>query len=250
MLCFNVFVYEKINMNELKKLVHDIHKSQAVDNLFFQKWMSNKFNIEDLAIFARNYWEWNFCFPEALAVLVANTKDITVRVEYTKILFSEMGNGNQRCAHSILFEEFCNKLAEKMGYPGYLNIENLKKNVPLLKETQNLNAWQKEMYSRLDIAAGAQLALEWQAYTMIRKLYDGARNYMDLWDNPDEFHEACEFFYVHIGAAEKEHKDESILAAKQLIDNGADIKNVEEGFCTNLQLIGDFWNGIAKSCSN
>ena len=235
-------------MRELKELVKAIDKHEAVNNQFYQKWLQGQLSIEGLKIFVRNYWEWTFRFPEALAGLVANTQDITARLEYTKILYSEMGNGHLRNVHSRLFEEFCNKLSIALGKPGLLSIENLKKTVPLLDETQKINAWQKETYfNQYAIAAGAQLALEWQAYTMIRKLYEGARNYMNLWENQDEFHEACEFFYVHIGEAEKEHKEESILAANKIIEAGASFEDIKSGFCKNLELISNFWNAIAKN---
>lgn len=236
-------------MHELKKLTESIHQSVAVENKFFNKWLANQLSIEELAVFVRNYWEWTYCFPEALAGLLSKTKDVKARVEYAKILFSEIGNGQINKVHSVLFEEFCNQLSEKLGHPGYLEIKRLQQNVRLLKTTQDLTTWQKETYLNTDMAAGAQLALEWQAYTMIRQLYEGARNYMYLWDNPDEFYEACEFFYVHIGAAEKDHKEESILAAQQLIDNGADLEKIKAGFSQNLHLIGGFWNGIAEYIS-
>ncbi len=235
-------------MQELKELVKAIDKHEAVNNQFYQKWLRGPLSIEGLGVFVRNYWEWTFRFPEALAGLVANTQDITARLEYTKILYSEMGNGHLRNVHSRLFEEFCKKLSIALGKPGLLNIENLKKTAPLLAETQKINAWQKETYfNQYAIAAGAQLALEWQAYTMIRKLYEGARNYMALWENQDEFHEACEFFYVHIGEAEKEHKEESIIAANKIIEAGASFEDIKTGFCKNLELIGNFWNAIAKN---
>lgn len=237
-------------MYELKKLAQSTRQSIAVNNLFFDKWLKSPLTIDEIAVFARNYWEWTFCFPQALAGLLAQTTDIKARVEYTKILFSEMGNGQNNKVHSALFEQFCNQLALKLGHPGYLEIERLKQAFPLLKATQELNRWQRETYSNSELAIGAQLALEWQAYTMIRKLYDGARNYMHLWENPDDFHEACEFFYVHIGAAEKDHKEESILAAKQLVDKGMAFKSIEEGFCQSLHLIGNFWNDIANYMEN
>ena len=34
-----------------------------------------------------------------------------------------------------------------------------------------------------------------------------ARNYLPLGSNPDEVHEACEYFYTHIGAVEKDHHE-------------------------------------------
>lgn len=235
-------------MQSLQGLTDNISRSQAVNNLFFDTWTTKQLTMDKFAIFARNYWEWTFCFPEVVAAIISNTKDVKTRIEYTKILFSEMGYGDQRAVHSTLFENFCNELAKQAGCPGFLNIENLKNNIPLLDETRELINWQKQIYLDQGIAAGAQLALEWQAYTMISQLYEGARNYKTLWaDNPDGFHEACEFFYAHIGEAEKHHKDESLNAAQQLVADGVSIDSIKEGFNKNLELIGNFWNAIAKA---
>jgi pyrroloquinoline quinone (PQQ) biosynthesis protein C len=91
---------------------------------------------------------------------------------------------------------------------------------------------------------GAQLALEWQAYTMLRKLYDGARNYLPLWSNPDEFHEACEYFYTHIGAAEKDHKKESLNAVRRYARDDESQALIIDGYYQHLKLIADFWAGL------
>ena len=238
-------------MEKLKNLVSHINEQDAVNNKFYHVWMNQKLSLEDLAIFVRNYWEWTFRFPEALAGLISNTDDVIAQVEYVKTLYSEMGNGQIDKVHSTLFENFCKELAKNMGRPGFLDIQALRQTIPLLQETKDLNTWQKGTYStNYAMAAGAQLALEWQAYTMIRKLYDGARNYMEFWQNPDGFHEACEFFYVHIGSAEKDHKDESIEAAAELITRGACFEDVELGFNKMLGLISNFWNGIANTLSH
>src|SRR3546814_2346498 len=90
--------------------------------------------------------------------------------------------------------------------------------------------------------SGAQLALEWQAYTMLRKMYDGACQYKGLWELEDEFHEACEYFYAHIGAAEKEHKIESLNGAKQFDLDELSRQRIESGFQEHLELFGQFWN--------
>jgi hypothetical protein len=37
-------------------------------------------------------------------------------------------------------------------------------------------------------------------------LYEGSRQYIDVFETLDEFHEYCEYFYVHIGEAEKDHR--------------------------------------------
>ena len=114
----------------------------------------------------------------------------------------------------------------------------------MLPSTQDLIEGERELYQDALKSAGAQLALEWQAYTMLRQLYDGARNYLPLWSNPDEFHEACEYFYTHIGAAEKDHKQESLKAVKQYAADEASLARIIEGYNRHLKLISGFWEGL------
>jgi pyrroloquinoline quinone (PQQ) biosynthesis protein C len=79
---------------------------------------------------------------------------------------------------------------------------------------------------------------------MLRKLYDGARNYLDLWPDPDEFHGACEYFYAHIGATEKDHKEESLHAVKRYAIDQESVAKIEEGYVRHLDLIFNFWKGL------
>lgn len=233
-------------MGALIHLVESIRTHEALDNIFFQKWVASRIAVEHLAVFARNYWEVTYRFPEALALLIANISNTDARTEYTKTLYSEMGNGNIKAVHSSLFERFCVDLFRHLGVSDYLNIKKLNEKISLLPETQGLINGQIELYTaQPSVAAGAQLALEWQAYTMIRKLYDGARNYIELWPTEDDFHESCEFFYVHIGSAEKEHKKQALLATERIIDSENLFLQAKYGFEKHLHLLAKFWNGIA-----
>lgn len=235
------------NADPLSSLVNEVYTHEALNNKFYTQWMISKLSLEKIAIFARNYWELTFRFPEALASLISNFEDLELRTEYSKTLFSEMGNGNPKAVHYVLFENFCNDLAQHMGQPGYLCIDNLKKNITLLPETVAVVKGQRVLYSQNPaIATGAQLAMEWQAYTMIRQLYDGVRNYIDLWPNQDSFHESCEFFYAHIGSAEKEHKIEALNAAYKILKNGGDLLDMKHGFNHHLKLLANFWNAVSQ----
>ena len=158
-------------MQEIIKLVETISVHRALNNRFYSKWTANPLPIEHIAIFARNYWEYTWHFPESLAGLIVNSQNLMARVEYTKILYSELGYGKAEKAHSFLFEQFLCDLSEKMGIPDYFSIQNLKEKYPLLEVTEKLIQGQKRLYSQnLAVAAGAQLALECQAYSMIAKL--------------------------------------------------------------------------------
>ena len=183
-------------------------------------------------------------FPDALASLVSATDDLDAKGEYVKTLYSEMGYGNSNKAHSVLLEQFFEKLANKLGENGRLDHDRLEREIEMMPTTKELIEGERQIYGDAHMSFGAQLALEWQAYTMLRKLYDGARNYLPLWSNPDEFHEACEYFYTHIGAAEKDHKEESLNAVERYARDEESLAWIVEGYHRHLKLISDFWLGL------
>lgn len=228
----------------LESLLLKITATPALDNAFYREWTSRRFSIPELQVFARNYGAWVRSFPDALAVLLVTTSDLEAKTEYVKTLYSEMGYGNATKVHSVLLSGFFKELARQMGHENKLDQEALAGAMRLLPGTTALIEGERALYSDTQMSFGAQLALEWQAYTMLRKLYDGARNYLDLWANPDEFHEACEYFYAHIGATEKDHKEESLKAVKRYAVDEQALDRITEGYNCHLELIANFWQGL------
>jgi hypothetical protein len=144
-----------------------------------------------------------------------------------------------------LLNQFLSKLEEKLRQQA--GSQDHARPSAVLKTTQELIQGEQALYSDPLRSKGAQLALEWQAYTMLRKLYAGAQNYQRLWMDPDEFHEDCEYFYAHLGAAEKDHKAESISALRSSEIQPDQVGIINSGYDEHLALIGKFWNGIARS---
>lgn len=231
----------------IEALARTVYTSSALNNEFYDLWRSRPLTAKQIAVFTRNYGEFNRAFPEVLSVMISSTRNVAARTEYAKTLFSEMGYGVEEKAHSNLFDAWLLELGKKLGEPETLRWQNVETNLDPLPETLALIEGEKKMYGGDNATgSGAQLALEWQAYTMLRKMYDGATLYKPLWDVEDEFHEACEYFYAHIGAAEKEHKIESLNGARQFhVDSNSRLK-IQNGFRTHLDLFGSFWNAIAK----
>ncbi|EIM94067.1 hypothetical protein WQE_46349 [Paraburkholderia hospita] len=237
--------------DKLEALARTVYTSGALNNHFYELWTSGRLTPRQIAVFARNYGEFNRAFPEVLAVMISSTRNVCAQAEYAKTLYSEMGYGNPGKVHSVLFDSWLVELGERLGIgQGFKWIE-IEREVNVLPETYALIEGEKRLYGGDNAAgAGAQLALEWQAYTMLRKLYDGAALYKPLWDAEDAFHESCEYFYAHIGATEKEHKVESLQAARQFATSESSLKRVEEGFNEHLQMFEDFWNAIAREINS
>ena len=160
-------------MYDITKLVQNVSSHTAVNNRFFELWLNNELSAKQLEIFARNYWEWAHRFPEAIALLIAISDDYMTRAEYTKTLHSEIGYGRADKIHSHLFENFYDQLIAKVTPSNIVTLCQLRNKKEVLPETTKLVNWEKETYfSDKLAAAGAQLAIEWQAYTMIRLLYE------------------------------------------------------------------------------
>jgi pyrroloquinoline quinone (PQQ) biosynthesis protein C len=236
-------------MERIEQLLGNINKHPAVDNDFYTAWMSRYFGMEELEVVARNYGAWVRSFPDALAILVAGSTDVDAKTEYVKTLYSEMGYGKAEKAHSVLLDSFFEQLAKQLGFEARLDRARLESQVPLLASTTALIEGEHALYSDPQRSIGAQLALEWQAYTMVRKLYEGARNYMRFWPDPDGFHEACEYFYAHIGAAEKDHKEESLNAARHFAASEQGVRNMIDGYDRHLGLIASFWEGVYQAAT-
>jgi pyrroloquinoline quinone (PQQ) biosynthesis protein C len=229
----------------LASLTRSVYSSDALNNSFYEVWTSRILTIEKLALFVRNYGEFVRRFPEVLATMIASTDNLAARVEYAKTLYSEMGYGEVRAAHSALFDDFFAVLASKLGSKSRVEWYRLLTEQPLLDETSALILGEKRLYSAGEsIAAGAQLALEWQAYTMLSRLYEGASQYRSYWEDVDDFHQACEYFYVHLGAAEKNHKQEALRAAVEFDTNLDERQLIISGFDAHLDLFASFWNAL------
>ena len=233
--------------DHLHTLAKTVYASGALNNDFYDLWTAAPLSVRQIRVFARNYGEFNRAFPEVLAVMICNTRNVDAQTEYAKTLYSEMGNGDVRKVHSVLFDGWLAELGRVMNERDALSWRNVERDVDVLPETRALIHGEKRIYASDNATgAGAQMALEWQAFTMLRRMYDGATLYKQLWNEEDEFHEACEYFYAHIGATEKEHKIESLQAARQFCTDADSTLRIQNGFLEHLQLFEKFWNAIAR----
>ena len=235
--------------DELLQLTSNVDFDPALNNDFYDAWLAGPMSRTGVLIFFRNYSHFSWEFPYVLESLIKRTPNGEIRGELNKTLHSEMGNGRAEKAHRLLLHQFIAALSAEMEPKGAVTRDWLNANVALLDTSRQIVDSEYRLYGQESHAkaVGAQLALEWQAFTMLMKLYEGARNYMSFFPNERAFHEAAEYFYVHLGEAEKDHKTESINAARIQISDHSELEELRQGYFEHLSLFHAFWQGIAAA---
>jgi pyrroloquinoline quinone (PQQ) biosynthesis protein C len=236
--------------NSISELAKGTRHHRALNNAFYDKWLGGRLTFDEAEVFLVNYCAWIETVIDHIARVFIATGDLEAKCETIKNLFSEMGCGNPEKAHITLLRKFAVGLLAELrgagaGVPYVL--PRTRTSALILPSTRALIDGQTRLFGNPapQVAAGALLAQEWQAFTMLAQLYEGARLYMPQWKDSEDFHEICEYFYIHIGEAEKEHKIQSINSAGQYVHSADDFAVLRDGYATFLDLLADFWHGIA-----
>ncbi|MFC5747631.1 iron-containing redox enzyme family protein [Actinomadura rugatobispora] len=230
----------------VEKLAASVHHHPALDNDFYKRWMAAPLPYPEVETFAREFYARTVNTSVMVALSVLNTEDLAARVECVKNLYSEYGNGDPAKAHLLLLEQFLTDLLTRLRGAPY-SLDELR-GAEALPSTRAFSEGQRSLFSDADqrVVQGALLGQEHLAFSMLVRLYEGVRNYKDLYGE-DEFHEACEYFYVHIGEAEKEHKAEAVVSAAAVCRGDDDLARVRQGFDGFLELTAGYWSGVHEA---
>lgn len=235
----------------IEALARTVFDHGALSNPFYQRWLSTPMKFHEVEIFARNYWARTCRTAMMVALSLLRAKQLSARVEIVKNLYSELGCGDPAKAHSVLLQNYLLDLLSRLAKRPY-TLDELEAG-QILPSTHVFIEEQDSLYAPDGLGRpssyvlGALLAQEWLAYSMLTRLYEGARNYQHLYTNNDEFHDRCEYFYIHIAEAEKEHKIQSVTAAALECDNEEDLIGLTSGFNRFLDITENYWNGISQA---
>jgi hypothetical protein len=228
--------------DRIQALARGCSEHPAVKNSFYELWMAQPLATRQVEIVARNFYERVSRTPERIALAFLHMNDTLARAETVENLSDEMGRGLLSKVHSVLLRSFFETLLTRMrGAP--VDLDEI--DAPVLPSTTRLIEVGEKVFSSPypQEVCGALLAQEWHAYPQLVRLYEGVRNYRDLF-GLEEFHENCEYFYLHIGATEKEHKVHSLSTAARTCHSMADLEYLERGFATYLDLLAENWADI------
>lgn len=237
--------------SQIQVLAESIYEHAALNNTFYKMWMDGPLPLQNVEIFARNYLARTTQTASMVALSFLGTDDLRAKTEIVKNLYSEFGYGDPEKAHIVLLERYLLDLLSRLADRPYSREELLTHDV--LITTRNFSQAQRSLYTddwkNADPrhVLGTLLAQEWLAYSMLTRLYEGARNYQHLYPGNDIFHEHCEYFYVHIGDAEKEHKHQAVRAAAQECKTAEDIEELAASFNRFLNITARYWEGIAAA---
>ena len=238
-----------ITKTKVESLAQTVFSHGALNNGFYQRWLNETLTFAEVEIFARNYWARTRRTATMVALSLLRAKTLQARVEIVKNLYSELGGGDVHKAHSALLQRYLLDLLSRLAMRPY-SLQELEAG-PLLASTQLFIDEQDALYAPHGLGRseshvlGALLAQEWLAYSMLTRLYEGARNYQYAYKHNDEFHEHCEYFHIHIGEAEKEHKVQAVEAAAVECCTQEDFAGLCVGFNRFLAITEHYWQGIA-----
>lgn len=232
--------------NRIRTLAERSSKHRALNNGFYDLWMAKRLPVEAVEIVARNFFARVSRTPDRIALAFLGMTDPAARAMTVRNLSDEMGDGDSLRIHSVLLRTFLEELLSRLrSMPVFLD----EIDAPLLPSTLQLISEGEKLFGNANphVATGALLAQEWHAYPQLVFLYEGVRNYRDDFDSLQQFHEACEYFYLHLGATEKEHRVDALSTAVQSCSCAEDVEAIEEGFHAYLDMLAANWEELESA---
>lgn len=228
---------------QIRELAESTASHAALNNEFYRLWQAQPLAADQVALVAVNFHARIVSTPDRIAWAVVRMIDPVARAETAENLNDELGHGNIARSHAPMVRQFFSALLSRMR-GREVPFDQL--TAPVLAATRSLNEQAITLFGSEypEQVAGALLAQEWHAYTQLVYLYEGARNYMKYFHSLDEFHEHCEYFYVHIGTAEKEHKVHSVSSASRICRTQEQLHRLEYGFTRYLDLLTAYWQDL------
>lgn len=227
----------------LHELTRWAESAPVVSNSFYRRWVGTRLTSAQFEVFAHQYYARVKATVGRLGASFCSLQDPRDRIQIWHNIGDELGHGDRDRIHSVLFRRWAESLLGKLqaseggAISGWRSQHLIPTTRTFIAETQRLCS------ASGPSAAGALLAQEWHGYHQIAVLMDGYALYRGLYDL-EEFHDMAEYFYVHLGRAEKEHRTQAIDIASRILEDRPCFAEVERSFMTYFDLLNDFWTGV------
>jgi pyrroloquinoline-quinone synthase len=212
----------------------------AINNSYLDRFTSGDLTDADVREFATEFYNFARFFPQILVSQLVNTEDEKVADELTKVLYSELGDGQTHHRHELLYRDFLRSIGIDVHWA---------MSRPMLPSTRAYIEGMEQLYSdgNHSKALGASFGLENMAITMWDHLIPGL-TYLKTARYP---HMDLTYFTFH-RQLESTHEDamEHAVAAVQSTTNAGmsdqEKHDFRDGVNAVLGYLESFWMGLER----
>lgn len=210
-----------------------VDRHGAVNNPYLDRFAAGDIAREEVAPFAYEFYNFTRFFPRVLVTQLVNTEDEGVADELTRVLYSELGDGDPRKRHELLYRDFLRSIGLGVS-------EALRQR--MAPSTRAYIRGMERLYSSPNhyVALGASFGLENMAIAMWDHLLPGLRAIKNRWYPGMDM----TYFTFH-RALEDTHEDameRAVAVSSGMTDR--DRRDFERGMLRMLDYLEGFWLGL------
>jgi len=214
----------------------------AIHNSYLDRFKEGHLTDIDLKAFAVEFYNFARYFPQILVSQLVNTEDEKVADELTKVLYSELGDGQARHRHELLYRDFLRSI--DVDVRGAMAR-------PMLPSTRAYIEGMEDLYrdGNHAKALGASFGLENMAITMWDHLIPGL-TYLKTTRHP-----SMDLTYFTFHRALESTHEEAMEHAVEAVDQsqaGMSDRDKSEFRCGVNQVLSyleGFWIGLEQSAA-
>lgn len=228
-------------MTFYEQMRSEVLRHGAINNPYLDRFRLGEMTDEEFREFAVEFYNFARFFPKILVSQLVNTEDEQVADELTKVLYSELGDGQTRNRHELLYRDFLRSVG--------LNVHEAMTR-PMLPSTRAYIEGMERLYSDGNhaTALGASFGLENMAITMWDHLIPGlARLKRERYPRMDMTYFT---FHRQLESAHEEAMEHAVAAVEGGTGpDGAGMSEKEKedfrrGMKAVLDYLEGFWMGL------
>jgi pyrroloquinoline quinone (PQQ) biosynthesis protein C len=217
---------------------------RAINNSYLDRFKNGDLTDEDLEEFATEFYNFARFFPRILMSQLVNTEDERVADELTKVLYSELGDGQTRLRHELLYRDFLRSIG--------IDVHRAMSR-PMLPSTRAYIEGMEQLYrdGNHAKALGASFGLENMAITMWDHLIPGL-TYLKTNRYP---HMDLTYFTFHrqLESTHEEAMEHAVAAVQSTTNAGMSGQEENDFRCGVNAVLGyleGFWMGLERRGSH
>lgn len=213
---------------------------RAINNSYLDRFISGDLTDPDLKEFATEFYNFARFFPQILVSQLVNTEDEKVADELTKVLYSELGDGQTHHRHELLYRDFLRSVGIDVHWA---------MSRPMLPSTRAYIEGMEQLYrdGNHAKALGASFGLENMAITMWDHLIPGL-TYLKTNRYP-QMDITYFTFHRQLESTHEEAMEHAVAAVQSTTNAGMSDQEENDFRCGVNAVLGyleGFWMGLER----